>query len=688
MERSPGDPKKMQISLSGRGMAEFDASAFSTKDEREMLYAISKLDLSRNKLTLVRGMQCLSNLTSLDVSNNKIKSLAGLPLKLRRLDVSSNDLKFLDGLTPLSQLEWINVSGNELVSLSGLPGTNTLHHVDASRNRLPNLKGVELCVGIHELLVSQNLLRKVDDLISLRYLRSIRHLSIGDNPVTSNPRNATAIRLLVPKVTTLDGVGAGGGGDVSPPSGLNQQRGSSALPLAPPTQGNTSGQARVVVRSSSNPGSRPTTPTNTSALSLSTIQNGGNSMLGGGAVGTDTSMRQQLRAVEASVRAPPSPKDTLYLSLLRTLDSSKRRASPAASPKGRAQSADAYASGNSSRRFSSPAGGHDDTTITGPDATAPPAASSRHATTTVVATQRPTSPAMARQISDSVNHGRAALDVSVPALMSQRVMQQRIDELERQLESTKMQLANANRDAENYKLQVKQLKDTVDRQAKINSLLADRNLEFSNAISSTIVQQQQQQAPNPPIAPRVSLTGEGAGGLQYVVHTAVPATHRNSMTESTERRSSSAQHRGSAERNSSPPNERVAPRPSPTRNVTSPTAVKQTIIGGYARKQPTPTAAPTSTVSGGGKKSRRSDLSPRRGTHAGEVPLLNPQDAPALKLHNYTAALAKESSRGAAQPSTPRQQLQQQQLQSSLQTSKNVSFGGSQFYSPPPTYYS
>jgi hypothetical protein len=635
----------MQISLAGRGMADFDASAFATKDEREMLYAISKLDLSRNKLTLTRGMQCLSNLTSLDVSNNKLKSLAGLPLKLRRLDASNNDLKFLDGLTPLSQLEWINVSGNELVSLNGLPGTATLHHVDASHNRLPNLKGLELCVGIHELRVSHNMLRKVDDLISLRYLRAIRHLTIGDNPVTSNPRNATAIRLLVPKITTLDGVGGGGLPDAN-----SQAPG--GPPLAPPA----TGQARVVVRSNSNPGSRPGTPTNLSGLSVSTIPNGGNSLLGG--VTGDTSIRQQLRAVEASVRpntgTTPTSKDALYLSLLRTLDSSKRP-QPSSSPK-RAHSAD----GAAVRR--STAADHSSSAISH-DATAADSSAAR----------RPLSASF-------VNSDRAPLDASVPALMSQRVMQQRIDDLERQLAATKTQLANAARDAENYKLQVQQLKETVERQAKINSLLADRNAEMTSTVAAAFAHPM-------PAAPRVSFStgGVDGGSQQYVMHPSIsaaqPATHRNSMTETPgERRSSSAQHRASIERNQSksPVDRRSSTRPSPTRNGSpshggsgSGPAVKHAAASGYARRLPMPSDAPSAAVGGGGRKARLADSSPNRGT---QVPTLKPQDGPSVTLQNYNAALAREAS------STPRQQQQH--------ASKNVRFGGSQFYSPPQAYFS
>jgi hypothetical protein len=191
----------------------------------------------------------------------------------------------------------------------------------------------------------------------------------------------------------------------------------------------------------------------------------------------------------------------------------------------------------------------------------------------------------------------------------------------------------------------------------------------------------------------------GSVAAQSVLQAASASSHRRGMSPAERRPSATgpqpstgttvAQHRNaSVERNPSPVDQqRPAPRPSPTRGsslsagqATSPNALKQTYVGGYARRVPLPTDGPTATVAGTGRKARRADSSPHRGT---VVPTLSPQDVPTASFQKYHAAIAREgkqtSTVGSASyaSTTPRQQAP-----------KNVSFGGSQFYSPPQNYNS
>ena len=71
----------MQISFVRKGMTRFDTSAFATKEDREVLYTIARLDLSHNLLTACDGLQILCNLTRVDISHNRLTSVAALPLK-------------------------------------------------------------------------------------------------------------------------------------------------------------------------------------------------------------------------------------------------------------------------------------------------------------------------------------------------------------------------------------------------------------------------------------------------------------------------------------------------------------------------------------------------------------------------------------------------------------------------------
>ncbi|CUF92709.1 Hypothetical protein, putative [Bodo saltans] len=645
----------MQISLARRGMAEFDASAFSTKEEREMLYAITKLDVSYNSLTVVKGMQCLSNLTALDISYNKVKSLAGLPLKLRRLNASHNDLKYLDGLTPLSQLEWIDVSFNEIVSVSGLPGSAGLRHVNASNNRIGSMKGIELCTGIHELVISQNLLRKVDDLVPLRYLRAIRELNVSDNPVTANPRNFAAIRLLVPTLQHLEGAKAASAAVTSAELSGIDEKPSTAFSSAPYFHNLSTSKLSSAPRPKS-PQTTTVTP-NTSSITAASSARGR---------GEDIS-NQSRRAHSAN----SDQSSSLYHLLLKSHDSSTLHRAPftgghnargvvsSAKDAPRAASAERPSSADASR------------------------ASPRRGLTFLSSSSRPTAETNSnhqrarpyvgpQQMFNTVDVGRAAQDVSVSSISAQRMMEERIATLERELKESRKSSEIAQRDADNYKLQVKQLKDTVERQAKVNAMLADANRQLSIEASRLQIL----------AAPKVIVPTSGSSQL-----------HRNSTAGSQAASAaaslkSGGSVRGSStgsrdgvddQRRSSTPEGSFnrPPSPSSTGRIESP---KTTGFGGYASKQANSRSSPNAaasaargSISGGGKKPRRADMSPKRGSMMSDVREMIPQSG----QPHFSGFPSSNSS-------TPQKG---NNLDRSAFSGKNVSFGGSQFYSPPQHYY-
>lgn len=646
----------MQISLARRGMVEFDASAFSTKEEREMLYAITKLDVSYNSLAVVKGMQCLSNLTALDISYNKVKSLTGLPLKLRRLNASHNDLKYLDGLTPLSQLEWIDVSFNEIVSVSGLPGTQGLRHVNVSNNRIGSMKGIELCTGIHELVVSQNLLRKVDDLVPLRYLRAIRELNVSENPVTANPRNFAAIRLLVPTLQHLEGAKAAAAAVTSAELSGIEDKPSTAFSSAPYFHNLSASKLSSAPRPRSPQTAivTPNTSSITAASSARTLSPSGGLRGRGGAVLDNSGASRRAHSANSDQSS------SLYHMLLKSHDSSSLQRAPftgsnTAVNNPRATSAERPSSVDTSR--ASPRRGL--TSLT---------SSSRPAAAEVPPSARPRPYVGPHQISNTADVGRAAQDVSVSSISAQRMMEERIATLERELKETRKSNEIAQRDADNYKLQVKQLKDTVERQAKVNAMLADANRQLSiEASRLQILTAPKVTVPtNASTQPRHSVSG-----AQAAVSLRSGGSVRGSSVTSRDglddpRRSVTPE--GSFNRPASP---------SDNPRLGSP---KTTGFGSYASKQAnsrtSPNAAATArgSISGGGKKPRRADMSPKRGSMMSDVREMVPQSGqPFFNAPPHSNA------------STP--QKGSSAIDRSAFNSKNVSFGGSQFYSPPQHYY-
>ena len=431
-----------------------------------MLYNISKLDVSNNRLTVVRGMQCLTNLTSLDVSHNQIKSLVGLPLKVRRLICSHNDLKTLDGLAALTQLEFIDASFNDISSLVGLPAVQSLRHLSIANNRISNTRGLEMVPSVHELNLACNMIKKVEDLSAVRALKALRVLNLTENPICQSTRNGAAVRMLVPKITAVEGL----------PEGR-------ALSTGNESRANDSHMLKPASRASTPHGDRGGAISNVSSINNSvnnshvSFNNGrGKSPaerpldVGGPlqkvTVPTNESMyRQLLKDMEVSrIKHQRGVPQTSRSGSRAGLNSS-RSASPVVAPENRmvrAKSADAL------RQGTLEAARHIDPLIK----------------TGVIKTRERDA---ARDVSISYN-GRsqpnreaAAVSTSASTFEVQRNLEARVGELEKDLKFALRRLEERNNDLDNAKLQIKQLKETIDRQARINAVLADSTRNLSQA---------------------------------------------------------------------------------------------------------------------------------------------------------------------------------------------------------------
>lgn len=186
----------MQIDLSCKNLIDFDCTVFSTDDEREVLGSIDQLNISFNSISSLCGLMWLSKLTVLDVSHNNIADLRGLPLSVRRLNASFNLLTCLKGLSPLSHLEVLVASHNQITNMEGVPVA--VRSVDVSSNRLVSLSGLERCTALEELRLRQNMIPRVEELAALRPLRSLRTLTLAENPATVSQRRIAAVHALLP----------------------------------------------------------------------------------------------------------------------------------------------------------------------------------------------------------------------------------------------------------------------------------------------------------------------------------------------------------------------------------------------------------------------------------------------------------------------------------------------------------
>ena len=124
---------------------------------------IWRLDLSGERLKTLHGLSdYCPRIEELNVSNNQIGHLKGVPSSIRQLQISHNCLSSLTSWGHLHNLQYLDVSNNELDSLRGFRGLLHLRELKADNNRISSLEGILELNGLIKLDISRNALEKLD----------------------------------------------------------------------------------------------------------------------------------------------------------------------------------------------------------------------------------------------------------------------------------------------------------------------------------------------------------------------------------------------------------------------------------------------------------------------------------------------------------------------------------------------
>lgn len=119
---------------------------------------LHKKDLS----TLHRLDELCYQLEELDVSDNKLNQVEGVPYSMRRLQAQNNCLTGLTSWTTLVNLQHLDISGNNIDGLDGLAELVHLRILKADNNKIKSLTGVLHLDGLMELSAGGNQIETVD----------------------------------------------------------------------------------------------------------------------------------------------------------------------------------------------------------------------------------------------------------------------------------------------------------------------------------------------------------------------------------------------------------------------------------------------------------------------------------------------------------------------------------------------
>lgn len=178
------------------GLEELDASGYGIQSLEgiEYLTHLVRLDLSDNRVTDVAPLSELRRLRSLSLRNNRITSLedirfdALIDTQLTKLSLRHNVSRIDDApqerlsdislLSHFDSLEVLELRDNHIANLAPLASLVRLEELDLRENRFNDIRPLQELTRLRELNIREN---SVHDLSPLRELAELRYLNIHSN---------------------------------------------------------------------------------------------------------------------------------------------------------------------------------------------------------------------------------------------------------------------------------------------------------------------------------------------------------------------------------------------------------------------------------------------------------------------------------------------------------------------------
>lgn len=117
---------------------------------------------SKGLITLHKLSDFCPRLEDLDVSDNDIGQLSGVPSTLRTLKIPRNCLSNLTPWSHLTNLQYLDISGNDIETLDGFSSLIHLRELKAHDNQIRNIDGILDLNGLLSLKLSNNSVTAVD----------------------------------------------------------------------------------------------------------------------------------------------------------------------------------------------------------------------------------------------------------------------------------------------------------------------------------------------------------------------------------------------------------------------------------------------------------------------------------------------------------------------------------------------
>lgn len=135
------------------------------------------------------------NLSGCQLSDSAVTALSGLT-ELTTLNLSNNNISSVSGLRELTKLQNLDLSNNKISDITPLTSLTALKNLNLGKNSLADIRGLEACKEITVLDITSN---TISELPTIHSMEQLIELHLGDNPI-KNLKNLEGLTNLV----TLD----------------------------------------------------------------------------------------------------------------------------------------------------------------------------------------------------------------------------------------------------------------------------------------------------------------------------------------------------------------------------------------------------------------------------------------------------------------------------------------------------
>lgn len=154
-------------------------------------------------INLVETAPTILNLSLSFKKIGKIENLVGFD-SLTKLCLDNNLITKIVNLQHLVNLKWLDLSFNKIDRIEGLEALIHLEDLSLYSNRISAIEGLEQCKNLQCLSLGHNKIESLEEVKKLRKIRSLRMLTLANNPVCSESEYRMTVLAYIDTIKYLD----------------------------------------------------------------------------------------------------------------------------------------------------------------------------------------------------------------------------------------------------------------------------------------------------------------------------------------------------------------------------------------------------------------------------------------------------------------------------------------------------